>query len=200
MLPGPLKKSQPRATGGPIVRLLICAGGTGGGVYPVLAVLSMMKNEAEVLWVGGEGGMEADLVTRAGVPFTAIPAAGVHGVGLRSLPRNLWQLGRGVAAARRVLASFKPQVLFFTGGYVAAPLAVAGWRIPSLLYVPDLEPGLALRFLSRFARTIALTAPESRRFFKSRARLEVTGYPTRPELHSWQRASGRKALSLEEDR
>ena len=143
--------------------------------------------------------MEADLVTRAGVPFTAIPAAGVHGVGLRSLPRNLWQLGRGVAAARRVLASFKPQVLFFTGGYVAAPLAVAGWRTPSLLYVPDLEPGLALRFLSRFARTIALTAPESRRFFKSRARLEVTGYPTRPELHSWQRAAGRKALSLEED-
>ena len=79
------------------MRLLICAGGTGGGVYPALAVLQALPNDAHpsILWVGSAGGMERDLVERAQVPFEAIPAAGVHGVGLRSLPRNLLQLARG---------------------------------------------------------------------------------------------------------
>ena len=66
------------------MRLLICAGGTGGGVYPALTVLAELGGDADaVLWVGGENGMEADLVKRQNIPFTAIPAAGVHGVGLR---------------------------------------------------------------------------------------------------------------------
>ena len=88
------------------VRLLICAGGTGGGVYPALAVyqaLNAKTQGVETLWVGGEGGMEADLVERAGIPFRSIPAAGLHGVGLRALPRNAARLTRGVFAARRRL-------------------------------------------------------------------------------------------------
>lgn len=143
--------------------------------------------------------MEADLVTRAGVPFTAIPAAGVHGVGLRALPANLTRLVRGVLAARRILAEFKPDVIFFTGGYVAAPMAVAGFRVPILLYVPDIEPGLALRFLSRFSRVIALTAEESIQYMKTGARLAVTGYPTRPELGQWDRATARSHFNLSPD-
>jgi UDP-N-acetylglucosamine--N-acetylmuramyl-(pentapeptide) pyrophosphoryl-undecaprenol N-acetylglucosamine transferase len=179
------------------VRLLICAGGTGGGVYPALSVLKMLENELRaVLWVGSKGGMEADLVTRAGVPFTEIPAAGVHGVGLRALPGNLFRLAQGTLAARRILSEFKPDVIFFTGGYVAAPVAVAGRNYPILLYVPDIEPGLALRFLSRFASTIALTSEDSRRFFHNQARIKVTGYPTRPELGNWTRDAARKHFNL----
>jgi len=102
--------------------------------------------------------MEADLVQHAGVAYEAIPAAGVHGVGLRTLPGNISQLARGVIASRRILKRFKPDVLLFTGGYVAAPMAVAGARIPSLLFVPDIEPGLALKFISRTSRVIAVTA------------------------------------------
>ena len=143
--------------------------------------------------------MEADLVTRAGVPFTAIPAAGVHGVGLRALPANLARLVRGALAARRILSEFKPDVIFFTGGYVAAPMAVAGFRKPILLYVPDIEPGLALHFLSHFSRVIALTAEESKQYLKTRARLVVTGYPTRPELGQWNRAAARSHFNLSSD-
>ncbi len=143
--------------------------------------------------------MEADLVTRAGVPFTAIPAAGVHGVGLRALPRNVLQLGRGTLAARRTLNKFNPDVIFFTGGYVAAPVAVAGRKRPILLYVPDIEPGLALRFLARFASVIALTAEESRRYFNPRTRTAVTGYPTRPELGHWDRDAARRHFGLSTD-
>jgi UDP-N-acetylglucosamine--N-acetylmuramyl-(pentapeptide) pyrophosphoryl-undecaprenol N-acetylglucosamine transferase len=145
--------------------------------------------------------MEEDLVKRAGIPFTAIPAAGVHGVGLRSLPGNVSRLARGTLAARRILSDFKPEVMLFTGGYVAAPIAVAGMRsIPSLLYVPDIEPGLALKFLARFATTIALTAEDSRQYFSPSARTTVTGYPLRPELADWQRGAAREHLGLEAER
>ncbi len=169
-------------------------------MYPALAVLKALESEVQaVLWVGGKGGMEADLVTRAGVPFTAIPAAGVHGVGLRALPGNLLQLARGTLAARRLLAQFNPDAMLFTGGYVAAPVAVAGRKRPILLYVPDIEPGLALRFLARFADVIALTAEDSRRYFNPRARTAVTGYPTRPELTRWERDAARQRFGLSAD-
>jgi len=73
-------------------------------VYPALAVLQSLDRKADsVLWVGGEGGMEASLVQRAGIPFRAIPAAGVHGVSPLRLPQNLWQLVRGYQSARRIL-------------------------------------------------------------------------------------------------
>jgi UDP-N-acetylglucosamine--N-acetylmuramyl-(pentapeptide) pyrophosphoryl-undecaprenol N-acetylglucosamine transferase len=129
-------------------------------VYPALAILQALGNEAEnVLWVGSEGGMERELVLRAQIPFQAIPAAGVHGVGWRQLPRNILHLMRGTLAARRILRAYQPDVLLFTGGYVGVPMAIAGRFIPSLVFVPDIEPGLALKLMSRFAHTIAVTTP-----------------------------------------
>jgi UDP-N-acetylglucosamine--N-acetylmuramyl-(pentapeptide) pyrophosphoryl-undecaprenol N-acetylglucosamine transferase len=171
-------------------------------VYPALAVRQALGEDAQpVLWVGGEGGMEADLVTRSGLPFAAIPAAGVHGVGLKALPGNVARLVKGVAAARRILKEFRPEVILYTGGYVAVPMAVAaGKRIPSLVYVPDLEPGLALKTLAYFAHTIALTAEPGRAYFSSRARAVVTGYPVRADLSGWSKSQARAHLGLSEDR
>jgi len=143
--------------------------------------------------------MEARLVERAGVPFEAIPAAGVHGVGLEQLPRNLGQLRRGYFTSRRILRQFEPDVLFFTGGYVAVPMALAGRRTPTLLYVPDIEPGLALKTLARFADCIALTAEDSRKYFSPSARTVVTGYPTRASLANWTRKAARQKLELGDD-
>jgi UDP-N-acetylglucosamine--N-acetylmuramyl-(pentapeptide) pyrophosphoryl-undecaprenol N-acetylglucosamine transferase len=184
-------------SGGRSVRLLICAGGTGGGVYPALAVLRALENEADpVMWVGGAGGMEADLVRREKIPFTAIPAAGVHGVGLRALPGNLVQLGQGFMAARRILRQYQPDALFFTGGYVAVPVALAGRHIPVLLYVPDVEPGLALRALASFADRIAVTTQDSREYYGPQAAVTVTGYPVRKSLTQWARELAVEALDL----
>ena len=167
-------------------------------MYPALAVLETFNDERSalsllkgstlnVLWVGSESGVEAELVKREGVPFEAIPAAGVHGVGLRALPVNTWKLSRGLAASRQILRRFRPDVLLFTGGYVAVPMALAarlpGQRRPkSLLYVPDIEPGLALKTLARFADTIALTGDDSRAYFPRHRSVTVTGYPVRQGL------------------
>ena len=169
-------------------------------MYPALSVLQTLGNEASsVLWVGSEGGMEMDLVKRAGIPFQTIPAAGVHGVGLRALPGNLAQLVRGVSSSRRILAQFKPDVLFFTGGYVAFPMAVAGLRLQSLLYVPDIEPGLAIKSVARFSDRIALTSETSRQYFNRQNRMFVSGYPTRPGLTHWDRNEARRKLGIASD-
>jgi UDP-N-acetylglucosamine--N-acetylmuramyl-(pentapeptide) pyrophosphoryl-undecaprenol N-acetylglucosamine transferase len=168
-------------------------------VYPALAVHSALVGRhanLETLWVGGDDGMEVDLVKRAGIPYRSIPAAGLHGVGLRALPGNMMKLVRGTLASRRILGDFKPDVLFFTGGYVAAPMAFAGHNTPTLLYVPDIEPGLALKFLSRFADRITVTAEDSKKYFSRPDRLVVTGYPLRSDLKTWSREKATRHLGL----
>jgi UDP-N-acetylglucosamine--N-acetylmuramyl-(pentapeptide) pyrophosphoryl-undecaprenol N-acetylglucosamine transferase len=166
-------------------------------VYPALAVhdvLASKVEDVETLWVGGEGGIEESLVKRHGIPFQSIPAAGVHGVSPLVLPRNLIMLARGVLAAFGILNDFKPDVLFFTGGYVAAPMAFAGRSIPSLLYVPDIEPGMAIRSIARFADIIAVTTEQSQTFFNKR--VYETGYPLRPDLALWDRKTAHQHLGI----
>lgn len=178
---------------------MICAGGTGGGVYPALAVhkaLLAQDPDAQVLWVGGVDGMEASLLERAGIAYDSIPAAGVHGVGLKRLPGNLFALVRGFFASRRILQKFQPDALFFTGGYVAVPMALAGLKTPSLLYVPDIEPGLALKTLANFASRIAVTTEASRMFFRRQGKIMATGYPVRSEFSELKRDQARKKLNL----
>ncbi len=181
------------------MRLLVAAGASGGGVYPALAVLQELgDDDLQLLWVGGEGGMEEDLVSRAGYQLRSLPAAGLHGVGLLALPRNLWQLARGYFAARRLLAEFKPDALFFTGGFVAAPVALAGGKIPTLAFVPDIRPGFTLRLIARFADILAVVAEEARGFFARPERVRVTGYPLRRELTRWTRAKATAHFNLDE--
>jgi undecaprenyldiphospho-muramoylpentapeptide beta-N-acetylglucosaminyltransferase len=213
------------------MRLLICAGGTGGSVYPALAVLQSLQSKTEkakakasgeqpvidrtarldipaaeevmtVLWVGGAGGMEADLVKREGVRFETIPTGQVHGISLKALPSNLWQLGRGFLAARRVLRKYRPEALLFTGGYLGVPMALAA-RIfrhgKSLLYVPDIEPGWALKTMARFADQVAITVEESRIFFPKHPNVALTGYPFRSGLQGWTKSEARAVFALRDD-
>lgn len=166
-------------------------------MYPALAVLQELAgDDLELLWVGGEGGMEEELVTRAGYNLTVLPAAGLHAVGLPTLPGNLWQLLRGYFAARRVLADFRPDVLFFTGGFVAAPVALAGPRIPTAAFVPDMKPGRALRLVAYFADRIAVVAEGLNHYFDRPERLLVSGYPLRHEFVNWTREAAMKEFGL----
>jgi len=166
-------------------------------VYPALAVHSALTakvRDLDTLWVGGEGGMEESLVKRQGIAFQSIPAAGIHGVGLVTLPRNLMTIGRGIIASRRILNEFQPDVLFFTGGFVAVPMALAGRLYSSMLYVPDIEPGMALKSLSRFADMIAVTTSQSQKFFNKK--VFETGYPLRADLALWDRSTAHRHLSI----
>ena len=138
-------------------------------MYPALTVLQTLAGKASpVLWVGSQGGMEASLVQRENIPFESIPAAGVHGVGIRALPGNIIRLIQGTLKARKILKDFDPDVILYTGGYVAAPMAFAARKRLSILYVPDIEPGLALKFLANYSKKIVLTTETSKAYFSDK--------------------------------
>jgi UDP-N-acetylglucosamine--N-acetylmuramyl-(pentapeptide) pyrophosphoryl-undecaprenol N-acetylglucosamine transferase len=175
-------------------------------VYPALSVAqTLIADRAirtdEVLWVGSRGGMEADIVLRAGLPFTAIHAGGLHGVGGSRLLLNAVHQALGVVEAVGLVRRFKPSVLLATGGFVTVPAALAAWLsgVPLLMYLPDIEPGLALRFVSRLARRIAVTVEDSRQHLAGRT-VVVTGYPTRPGLAGATREEAAKHFDLDPDR
>ncbi|OGO46043.1 MAG: hypothetical protein A2Z30_06370 [Chloroflexi bacterium RBG_16_64_43] len=186
------------------MRLLISAGGTGGGIYPGLAVAQAVRRshpQAEVIWVGGHGGMEEDLVPRSGLRLELIPAAGLHGVGWRRLPGNAWRALRGLVQAAGLVRRLRPGALLVTGGYVGVPVALAArmYRVPILMFVPDIEPALALRVIGRFAERIALVADDSRRYLPSRAASMTTGYPVREDLLNAERLGARAQAGWRDD-
>ncbi len=166
-------------------RYLISGGGTGGGVYPALAVVGALRTlrpGAEVLWVGSTHGVERELVTRAGLPFEGVPAGPLVGVGLRALPHALRILA-GTVRALGIVGRFRPQALLITGGWATIPAALACWLrgVPVVIDLPDVEPGSTIRALARIARRVAVTAPDSLVFFRSGQAVE-TGYPVRADL------------------
>lgn len=172
---------------------------TGGGVYPAIAVLQALEGKLdEVLWIGSQSGMEETLLKQYKVSYESIPAAGLHGVGLAALPGNLAQLTRGWRRARALIARYQPQAMFFTGGYLGVPVALAGRGIPSVVFVPDIEPGLAIKTILRSARTVALSCRDSLQFIRGRD-VVVTGYPVRKELIRWQRKAARAHFGLPEN-
>lgn len=182
-------------------------------MYPALAVAAewisregtagTSESPGSVLWLGGRGGMEADLVGRAGLPFQAISASGLHGVGWR-LPLNAVLLARGLVQTVATLGRYRPDAILVTGGFLAAPAAVAGWLrgVPVVMAVPDIEPGLALKTIAPLTRRICAIAAETRTYVDRRVaeRVVVTGYPTRRELQVLERRESLQQLGLDPGR
>jgi UDP-N-acetylglucosamine--N-acetylmuramyl-(pentapeptide) pyrophosphoryl-undecaprenol N-acetylglucosamine transferase len=182
------------------VRVMISGGGTGGHVYPALAVVQALEpGEGKVRYLGSAPSIEAELVTRAGLPFVSISAAPVRGRAPWIVARNLAQTLAGVRQALTEIEDFGPEAIFVTGGYVSVPVVVAGWlqRVPILIYLPDIEPGLAIRVLSRLVRRVAVSVEESQRYFPTH-KTTVTGYPVRSELLAADKREARKTLGLAE--
>lgn len=184
------------------MRIVLCGGGTGGHVYPLLAVREALLNigdgrlemgnqsshfqspisHIQFLFIGGSG-IEKDLVARESVPYQAISGGGVHGVGLaRALP-NLLKLLAGFSQAWQRLRRFRPHAILATGGFITVPVAIAAaWqRIPLVVYLPDVEPALSVRFLGWLAQRVTATVDASQQYFDAR-KFVATGYPIRRAL------------------
>lgn len=144
--------------------------------------------------------MERELVSRAGVPFRAIHAGAMHGVGPVRAAWSAVRIARGVGEARRILAEFQPTVVLLTGGFVGVPVSLAAWRrgVPSVVYLPDIEPGQALKLMARLATRIATTTDESARFV-DRRKMVVTGYPVRPAFAAVSRDAARAHFGFAPD-
>src|ERR1700674_6032110 len=161
------------------MRVLISGGGTGGHLFPAIAVaqaLSRKDPHATVLFAGRRDGIEAKTVASYGMGFVGIPAAPLY---TEQVWRN-WNLplvlGAAIWQSWRLLDRFKPDVVLGTGGYVRVPLTTAARpaRVPIVLQEQNLMPGRATRMLARFARKVATAYPESSRFLRA-SRIVVTG-------------------------
>lgn len=168
-------------------------------MYPGLAVVEALQSadNVDAVYVGGEGGIEQSLAARAGIPFVGVPAGGIHGLGARQVVGNVVKLVRGWRAALKLGRRERPSAMFATGGYASVPVAVAAWmlRVPILVYLPDVEPGLAVRCIARLASKVAVTVPDSTDFFDNR-KVVVTGYPVRASFRGIGREAARRALGM----
>lgn len=141
--------------------------------------------------------MEQDLVRRAGVDFVSIPAGAMHAVGVWRMVTGACKLMRGVVRACILISRFHPHVVLLTGGYVGVPVSIAAWlhRVPTVVYLPDIEPGQALKVMAILATKVATTTEESSRYIKA-AKLVVTGYPVRQAFHQVKRDEARAHFGI----
>jgi len=111
---------------------------------------------------------------------------------------SLWAMNRGFWGARQLVGAFRPDVLFVTGGYVCVPVTLAARlaHVPVIIYLPDMQPGLAIKFLARFADQVAVTAPPAMDYFRPNQAV-VTGYPVRRQLFERDPVEARTRLGLD---
>jgi len=145
--------------------------------------------------------VEEELAARAGVPFQAIDSGQLRGMTPWVAARNLLRAGRGVLQARQIVQRFRPDVLLVTGGFVAGPVALAAHlaHVPVFITLPDIEPGIAIRRMSRWADRVGVSFAEVARWFPGKA--VVTGYPVRSDILqlAGQRRIARQRLGLNDE-
>lgn len=180
---------------------IFTGGGTGGHLYPALAVAEAVRRRApgaRILFVGTPDRLEARVVPEAGYPFEAIAARGLSRRPLEAA-RALWMLAGAVAKARAVLRRERPRAVLGTGGYVSAPVLLAARLegVPVVLQEQNVVPGKVNQWIARWAHTVATSFAESAPYFPRRS-LMLVGNPIRTEAFQLDRAEARRRLGLAE--
>jgi len=168
------------------MRILITGGGTGGHVYPGLAVaeaLTTLDPTSEVLFVGTSEGLESTLVPRAGWRFITVPASGVRGLGWGARLTFLLNLLVGVGKSLGLLMRERPDVVLGTGGYVSVPVIVAARMMRRRIVIQEQNsvPGSTNKLAARWAEKIYLGFQEAAASFPGRATV-ATGNPVRRDV------------------
>jgi len=190
---------------GAATTLAFTGGGTGGHIYPGLAVIAELRSRGfagRVAWIGSEKASDRSVVEAAGVEYVAIPSG--------KLRRNLslenaadaFRVLAGYAASLRALKALRPSLLFSKGGYVSVPPCAAAARlgIPYFTHESDLSPGLATRLNARRAERILVSYEETRALLPEplRARVVVAGNPVRPSIRRGSADEGRRIVGAPE--
>ena len=169
------------------MRVIIAAGGTGGHIYPGIAVAREFKRRdeaTEILFVGTPRGLESKIVPREGFALEMIQIGALKGVSVVQRARSLTQLPISFVSALSILRRFRPDVVIGVGGYSSGPtlLMAALARIPTMVVEPNAMPGFTNRMLARFVNAAALTFEDAKVFFRGRG--VVTGNPVRNDFAS----------------
>jgi len=173
------------------LKILIAGGGTGGHIFPALAVARQLvkRHGAEVLLVGTARGLESRLVPEAGFNLKLINVGPLNSVSLMTRLQTLVGLPGSIFACRRLIREFQPGAVFSVGGYASGPaMAAALWmKVPTTTYEPNAMPGLANRLVGKRVQAAAINFLSSAKWFRN---AEVTGVPVRPEFFELPPAAG----------
>lgn len=164
--------------------ILIMAGGTGGHVYPALAVADKLKEKGfQLFWLGTSKGMEAKVVPDHGYPLLKINVAGVRGKGVLRLLFTPIMLAIALVQALMIMIKVRPVVVLGMGGFASGPGGIAAWlmRIPLLIHEQNAIAGLTNRLLAPFAVSVMAAFPGA---FKESKKLTITGNPVRNDIVS----------------
>ncbi len=160
------------------LRVLIAGGGTGGHIYPALAIADALGPSAEVLFLGTPRGFESRLVPQAGYRLELLQVGQLKGVSLATRARTLLDLPKALFRAGEIIRGWKPDVAVGVGGYASGPAMAAAiaLKVPTLAFEPNAAPGLANRLVGRYVSAAAVNFAPAAKWFR---RARVTGIPVR---------------------
>ncbi|MGI6453991.1 MAG: undecaprenyldiphospho-muramoylpentapeptide beta-N-acetylglucosaminyltransferase [Syntrophomonadaceae bacterium] len=182
------------------MRIIITGGGTGGHIYPALAIARGIQERvpnAEILYVGTQKGMESQIVPKAGFRFTFIDISGIDRSSLIKASQSLARLPLSLWQSFQIIKSFKPDVVVGTGGYVSFPVVLAASYYPCKTFIHEQNalPGLANRCLAKRVDCTLLTFAEAQKFLRT-PKICITGLPVRKEFTQVSPTEAKKRLNL----
>ena len=184
------------------MRVMFAGGGTGGHIYPALAVAREIMNrrpEVEILFIAGTRGIESKIFSDAGFDVKTIPVTGLPRKVSPSLIPFAWKLVMSIAQSRRCLKGFRPSVIMATGGYVSGPPIIAAYMmgIPVVIQEQNSFPGITNRKLGRFAEIVFLGFRDAVKYFEGKAETMVTGNPVRNGIEIGEREASAIKFNLD---
>lgn len=189
------------------MNVIFTCGGTGGHINPAIAVANIWKErhpDSKILFIGGKGTMEEELVPKAGFDLRVFPAYGLErGKKLQDIKKNLraikWTL-HAVRECKKVIREFQPDVIIGTGGYASFPTLMAGTLlgIPTCVHESNAMPGLTTRMIADRVDKVLVCFPESAKHYRHPNKVEVVGMPVKREFIYTKQADARKELALDD--
>lgn len=165
------------------MRIVIAGGGTGGHLFPGIAIAEEFikrDKQAEVLFVGTKKGIESRMLSRAGYELSTIEVEGIKGRGLKALAKSLYQIPQSMLQSRKILKKFRPGMVIGVGGYASGPAVMAAYfmGVPTAIAEQNAVPGMTNKILGKFVDKIFLTYADTTKTF-SPAKVIVSGNPVR---------------------
>lgn len=178
------------------MRIIISGGGTGGHIYPGVAIAKKVKEkykDSEILFIGSKNGLEKKLIPKEGFKISYITVEGLNKKLSLKTPAALYKVFKGYFQASAIIKQFKPDIVIGTGGYVCGPvvLAAALKGIPTLIHEQNAFPGMTNKILAHFVSKIAVTFKESEKYFPKN-KVVYTGNPIRNEILNTSKLKSRK--------
>jgi UDP-N-acetylglucosamine--N-acetylmuramyl-(pentapeptide) pyrophosphoryl-undecaprenol N-acetylglucosamine transferase len=185
------------------MKIVVSGGGTGGHIYPALALIreiSKEEKDAEFLYIGTQQGLESKLVPMENIPFEAIHITGFKRKLSFDNIKTILRFIKGVKDSKKLLKKFKPDVVIGTGGYVCGPVVYAAAKlgIPTIIHEQNSVPGLTNKFLSRYVDRVAICFEEAKQYFPEK-KVVLTGNPRASEVLGQDGANGRSSVGLNQN-